>query len=147
MFQFKTRGESEKVFRGLRPSYKHPRATKLKQDTNATFARKHYSKQAATMTFKLEYLQQNLAECATFFSSKYLKESIPKIRYQQEALKYYIQTQTVNSDEQQVLVQWLYKKSQTQSDTVPTENSKLVHDISALTSNKMYMIQKHAPCS
>lgn len=153
MFQFKTRGESEKVFTGLRPSYKHPRATKLKQDTNATFARKHYSEQAATMTFKLEYFQQNLAECATFFSSKCLKESIPKIRYQQEALKYYIQTQTLNSDEQQVLVQWLYTKSQTQSDTIPTEHSKLVHDIwsspaiSALTSNKMYMVQKHAPCS
>ena len=101
---------------------------------------------AATMTFKLEYLQQNLAECATFFSSKCLKESIPKIRYQQEAVKYYIQTQTLNSDEQQVLVQWLYTKSQTQSDTIPTEHSKLVHDIwsspaiSALTSNKIYFI-------
>ena len=153
MFQFKTRGESKKVFTGLRPRYKHPRATKLKQDTNATFARKHYSEQADTMTFKLEYLQQNLAECATFFSSKYLKESIPKIRYQQEALKYYIQTQSLNSDKQQVLLQWLYTKSQTQSDTIPTEHSKLVHDIwsspaiSALTSNKMYMIQKQAPCS
>ena len=42
-FQFKMRGECEKVFTGLRPSYKTPRATKLKQDTNATFARKHYS--------------------------------------------------------------------------------------------------------
>ena len=88
-----------------------------------------------------------------FFSSKCLKESIPKIRYQQEALKYYIQTQSVNSDKQQVLLQWLYTKSQTQSDTIPTEHSKLVHDIwsspaiSALTSNKMYMIQKQAPCS
>lgn len=80
MFQFKTRGESEIVFTGLRPSYKHSRATKLKQDTNTTFARKHYSEQAATLTFKLEYLQQNLAEYATFFSSKCLKESIPKNR-------------------------------------------------------------------
>ena len=73
-----------------------------------------------------------------------LERKYPK---EQEALKYSIQTQTLNSDEQQVLVQWLYKKSQTQSDTVPTEHSKLVHDISAMTSNKMYMIQKHAPCS
>lgn len=100
------------------------------------------------MTFKLEYLQQNLAECATF-SSKCLKESLPKIRYQQEALKYCIQTQSLNSDEQQVLLQWLYTKSQTQSDTIPTDHSKLVHDIwsspgiSALTSNKRYMFQKH----
>jgi len=78
MFQFKTRGESEKMFTGLRPSYKHPRATKLKQDTNATFARKHYSEQAATMTFKLEYLQQNLAERATFFFKQMLERKSPK---------------------------------------------------------------------
>ena len=83
--------------------------------------------------------------CHFFLSSKCLKESIAKVRYQQEALKYCIQTQSLNSDEQQVLLQWLYTKSQTQSDTIPTEHSKLVHDIwsspgiSALTSNKMYM--------
>ena len=84
-----------------------------------------------------------------FFSSKCLKESLPKIRYQKEALKYYIQPPSLNSDERQVLLQWLYTKSQTQSDTIPTEYSKLVHDIwsspwiSAMTSNKRYMIQKH----
>lgn len=78
MFQFKMRGESEIVFTGLRPSYKHSRATKLKQDTNTTFARKHYSEQAATMTFKLEYLQQNLAECATFFFKQMHERKYPK---------------------------------------------------------------------
>lgn len=82
------------------------------------------------MTFMLEYLQKNLAECATFlFQANAWKERPPKIRYQQEALKYCIQSQSLNSDEQRVLLQWLYTKSQTQSDTIPTEHSKLVHDI------------------
>lgn len=119
MFQFKTRGESEKVFTGLRPSYKHPRATKLKQ--GSTILNRLPQWLSSWNIYNEIWLNVPL-----FFSSKCLKESIPKIRYQQEALKYYIPTQSLNSDEQQVLLQWLYTKSQTQSDTIPTEHSKLV---------------------